>query len=51
VAVAGRTVHDVRCLVGEDNTSLLLGQAFLRRFKSWTVDNARHVLVLGEPAV
>jgi len=25
---------------------LLLGQSFLCRFKSWSIDNARHVLVL-----
>ena len=26
--------------------SLLLGQSFLGRFKSWSIDNAKHVLVL-----
>jgi hypothetical protein len=27
---------------------LLLGQTFLSRFKSWSVDNAKHALVLSE---
>jgi clan AA aspartic protease (TIGR02281 family) len=26
--------------------SLLLGQSFLERFKSWSIDNTRHVLLL-----
>ena len=28
--------------------TLLLGQSFLRRFKSWSIDNATHVLLLNE---
>jgi len=32
--------------VGSSNSSLLLGQSFLGRFKSWSIDNAKHELVL-----
>ena len=28
--------------------SLLLGQSFLQRFKSWSMDNNKHVLVLEQ---
>jgi predicted aspartyl protease len=28
--------------------SLLLGQSFLQRFKSWSMDNDKHVLVLEQ---
>jgi uncharacterized protein/predicted aspartyl protease len=36
--------------VGPATGELLLGQSFLSRFNSWTIDNARHVLVLAEQA-
>jgi clan AA aspartic protease (TIGR02281 family) len=49
VTVGGRTVSNVICNVDAPGSSLLLGQSFLLRFKSWSVDNARGVLVLGEP--
>jgi clan AA aspartic protease (TIGR02281 family) len=50
VTIGGRTVADVECTVGGSGTSMLLGQSVLRRFKSWSIDNARNVLVLGAPA-
>jgi hypothetical protein len=28
---------------------ILLGQSFLSRFKSWSIDNDRHVLILRLP--
>ena len=31
--------------------SLLLGQSFLTRFRSWSIDNARQALVLEPPEV
>lgn len=37
---------NVRGSVAEDAAPLLLGMSFLSRFQSWSVDNARHVLVL-----
>jgi clan AA aspartic protease (TIGR02281 family) len=39
-------VENVTGSVGPMQGSLLLGQSFLERFKSWSIDNARHVLVL-----
>ena len=38
---------DVGASVGSAAGELLLGQSFLSRFSSWTLDNARHALVLG----
>jgi clan AA aspartic protease (TIGR02281 family) len=46
MSVGGRTVSDVRCLVVKDGGSYLLGQSFLQKFRSWSIDNARSVLVL-----
>jgi clan AA aspartic protease (TIGR02281 family) len=44
--VGDRTVTDVRASVADVNGPLLLGQSFLKRFKSWSQDNAAHELVL-----
>ena len=41
-----RTVENVRGSVAPPQGSLLLGQSFLERFKSWSIDNTRHVLLL-----
>jgi len=46
VTVGGYTVKDVLCSIGGTNSALLLGKSFLDRFKSWSVDNRRNVLVL-----
>jgi clan AA aspartic protease (TIGR02281 family) len=40
-------VHDVQTSVTDAKGSLLLGQTFLARLSTWSIDNARHVLVLG----
>lgn len=40
-------VHDVQASVTDSKGSLLLGQTFLARLTTWSIDNARHVLVLG----
>ena len=40
-------VHDVQASVTDAKGSLLLGQTFLARLTTWSIDNARHVLVLG----
>ena len=48
VTIAGRTVYDVPCVVGDDNTSMLLGQSVLQKFRSWSIDNERQVLLLKE---
>jgi clan AA aspartic protease (TIGR02281 family) len=44
--VGDRTVTDVRASMADVNGSLLLGQSFLKRFRSWSQDNAAHELVL-----
>ena len=44
--VGGHTLSNVLGSVAPASASLLLGQSFLSRFKSWSIDNGRHVLVL-----
>jgi hypothetical protein len=44
--VGEKTVENVIGSVADINGSLLLGQSFLRKFKSWSLDNSRHELVL-----
>jgi hypothetical protein len=46
VTVGGKTLLNVVAMGGPPGSSLLLGQTFLGRFKSWSIDNARSVLVL-----
>jgi clan AA aspartic protease (TIGR02281 family) len=44
--VGDRVIENVRGSVGPSEGSLLLGQSFLERFKAWSIDNGRHVLLL-----
>ena len=44
--VGDRTVTDVRASIADVNGPLLLGQSFLKRFRSWSQDNAAHELIL-----
>jgi hypothetical protein len=44
--VGNRVVEDVTGGVAPVEGSLLLGQSFLSRFKSWSIDNSRRTLVL-----
>jgi hypothetical protein len=44
--VGERTITDVRASIADVNGSLLLGQSFLTKFKSWSQDNVSHELVL-----
>jgi predicted aspartyl protease len=44
--VGDRTVTDVRASIADVNGPLLLGQSFLKRFKSWSQDNLAHELIL-----
>lgn len=44
--VGNRTINDVVGSVAPIQGELLLGQSFLGRFKSWSVDNGAHALVL-----
>jgi clan AA aspartic protease (TIGR02281 family) len=45
--VGNIVVHDVQASVTDAKGSLLLGQTFLARLTTWSIDNSRHVLVLG----
>jgi clan AA aspartic protease (TIGR02281 family) len=40
-------LHDVAASVSDVKGALLLGETFLARLSSWSVDNQRHVLILG----
>jgi clan AA aspartic protease (TIGR02281 family) len=44
--VGDRVVQNVVGSVAPASGTLLLGQSFLGRFKSWSIDNSRHALVL-----
>ena len=44
--VGDRVLENVLGSVSSMNGSLLLGQSFLGRFKSWSIDNTKHALVL-----
>ena len=46
----GTKVFDVPALVAPVRGSLLLGQSFLQKLDSWTIDNKRHVLIVGNSA-
>jgi clan AA aspartic protease (TIGR02281 family) len=44
--VGDRVLQDVTASVADISAPLLLGQSFLSRFRSWSIDNERQVLVL-----
>jgi clan AA aspartic protease (TIGR02281 family) len=44
--VGDHVVQNVRASIASPKATLLLGQSFLRHFKSWSIDNAKHALVL-----
>ena len=44
--VGGIVIDNVRGGVAPSQANLLLGQSFLERFKSWSIDNTKHVLLL-----
>jgi clan AA aspartic protease (TIGR02281 family) len=45
--IGGIRMSQVPASVGSTNGSLLLGQSFLGRLESWSLDNKRHVLIIG----
>lgn len=47
LTVGGETVSNVTASIGRARSPALLGQSFLSKFPSWTLDNERHVLVLA----
>ena len=44
--VGDKTIENVMAGISSMNAEILLGQSFLSRFKSWSVDNESHVLIL-----
>ena len=44
--IGGRVVEDVVATAGALSSPFLLGQSFLRKLKSWSIDNANDTLVL-----
>jgi len=47
VRIGGMVMEDVTVRIATANSSLLLGQSFLRRLKSWSLDNARQVMIIN----
>ena len=45
--VGDKVVENVRGSVAAAEGSLLLGQSFLERFESWSIDNTNHKLLLA----
>ena len=44
--VGSKTIENVTASIASVNATILLGQSFLSKFKSWSVDNEQHVLIL-----
>lgn len=40
------TIENVTASITDVKATILLGQSFLGRFPSWSIDNKRHVLIL-----
>jgi len=47
VRIGGMVMENVTVRIAAANSSLLLGQSFLRRLKSWSMDNARQVMIIN----
>jgi gag-polyprotein putative aspartyl protease len=46
LTVGSKTIENVVASVASVNGEILLGQSFFSRFKSWSVDNGEHTLIL-----
>lgn len=46
VEIGGLVLYGVEAAIGESNSPLLLGQSFLKSFRSWSIDNERRQVVL-----
>src|SRR3954451_8332450 len=46
LTIGGQTVSNVTASIGRSGSPPLLGQSFLSKFASWTLDNERNLLVL-----
>jgi hypothetical protein len=44
--VGNKIVENVVASIASANATILLGQSFLKKFKSWSVDNEQHALIL-----
>jgi clan AA aspartic protease (TIGR02281 family) len=44
--VGNKILENVTASIASRNAKILLGQSFLSRFRSWSIDNDRHVLIL-----
>jgi hypothetical protein len=47
--VGDKTLENIVGSIAPVTGSLLLGQSFLRRFNTWSIDNQRQALILGSP--
>jgi clan AA aspartic protease (TIGR02281 family) len=47
VRIGGMVMENVTVRVAAANSSLLLGQSFLSRLKSWSMDNGRKVMIIN----
>jgi clan AA aspartic protease (TIGR02281 family) len=47
IRIGGTVMKNVTVRIASAHGSLLLGQSFLRRLKSWSLDNARQVLIIN----
>ena len=48
--VGNKTINNVVASISSVKGEILLGQSFLSRFKSWSIDNEQHVLILRQGA-
>jgi clan AA aspartic protease (TIGR02281 family) len=48
IEVGGHTVTNVMASIAPPHAEPLLGLSFLAKFKSWTLDNRRHLLIISE---
>ena len=49
--IGDKIVKNVTASVASQKAEILLGQSFLEKFKSWSVDNEKHLLILKEQKV
>jgi clan AA aspartic protease (TIGR02281 family) len=47
VRIGGMVMENVTVRIAAANSSLLLGQSFLSRLKSWSMDNGRKVMIIN----
>lgn len=45
--IGGMEIKDVTVRISAENSHLLLGQSFLSRLQSWSMDNARQVMIFN----